>query len=515
MSYVIHVWESPTPATLEEAVHVAFNSGTEVVGQNPGFLVLAGRLTARYPCITRTPGGVWSDGPLDGQTDERAYVLGIADRHQEVLAHIVACAGRLGLTVFDGQAGKAYLPSGKTLASGASAPPVMPVAPPAPPCDGLTEEKIREAVYDGLMQALGGVGFVHDRTGEHELRLHFPGGFHRIGVPIWNYYPLNFQFTMHVQTRLDEVATITASITSGDPELIATATVVMVKYGFLYGESDKIYTVDSRPALAMAVAEMKSVMVNNLIPLLDRLGDLHALEALFNGPATNPPFQQHKNDGFTPLTLARLADNPEYPALRASYLGAVHPRNRRLKHELSRLVAYLDTYEEGKPPPPFVPYTTADFIAAYDGSQFHEIDVAAYECGTRGDANEGFRVDLLRNTEPLLPNFSMHLLRDLFRAQAKACADQDNFQKTTISQPSYALLSRGGVQELTLFAQCVPLSGLNAEKMRDLPLDAAVAEALRRECAQRTSNPMFAEEAEKYAGLKGYFAAIAARSLNS
>ena len=53
MSYVVHVWESPCPASLDEASHIAFDLGEDVVGQNPGFLVLAGRLTARFPCITR------------------------------------------------------------------------------------------------------------------------------------------------------------------------------------------------------------------------------------------------------------------------------------------------------------------------------------------------------------------------------------------------------------------------------------------------------------------------------
>ncbi|NHZ64366.1 hypothetical protein [Massilia genomosp. 1] len=134
MSYVIHVWESPRPASFEEAAHIAFDLAEEVVGQNPRFLILAARLTARFPCITRAPGGVWSDGPLDGKTGERVYVLGISHSHAEVFAHIVECAARLGLTVFDMQAARAYLPSGRMLAQLPAAPVAALPEPPAAPC---------------------------------------------------------------------------------------------------------------------------------------------------------------------------------------------------------------------------------------------------------------------------------------------------------------------------------------------------------------------------------------------
>jgi hypothetical protein len=119
---------------------------------------------------------VWSDGPLDGRTESRIYVLGIMHDHEEVFAHIVDCAGSLGLTVFDMQAAIAYLPSGQLLASlpatpsavSPSALPKLPVAPvfAATPSEGylvhvweepsqFTYQQIADLVFSRADDVLG------------------------------------------------------------------------------------------------------------------------------------------------------------------------------------------------------------------------------------------------------------------------------------------------------------------------------------------------------------------------
>jgi hypothetical protein len=517
MSYSIHVWEAPCPSTFDEAVHIALDLGEEVMGQNPGFIVLAGRLKARYPCITRDPDSVWSDGPLDGKTDERAYVLGIRGRHEEVVDHIVKSAAKLGLTVFDMQSGIAYLPSGKALTkqSAAELTKKSAAAPAAPQCDGLNETEVRNAIYEGMMSVLGVFGFVHDRTDEHQLMLRFPGGSHRIGVPIVNRYPLYYEFTVLISTRLDQVATIAATLRGVSSDYIEKAHCSLVGYGYLYGDARKEYQVDSRAGLALAITEMTTVIANQLPPLLEKISDIGGMDALFNGSATDPSFQLHRDDGFNALTLARLAGNPEYPALCARYLSAVHPANRDLRWNLPRLIAYLDDYDADNPAPPsFVPSDEAErIIAGYDGSQLEAIRVKPY--AGRGsafaDENEQFRMELMRKAESLMHNFSLRLVRDLFRAEAITCTAYDNFQRTTFANLSHALLSRGGVDELALFAECMPEAGLGAQRIKELPLAADIAESLRLACAERTTNPMFAARAVQYATLERYFAAVATR----
>ncbi len=650
MSYVIHVWESPCPASFEQAAHIAFDQAQDVVGQNPSFLVLAGRLTARFPCITRAPDGVWSDGPFDGKTEERVYVLGVSDRHEEVLAHVVECAARLGLTVFDMQSAIAYLPSGQMLAQLPAAPPApLPEPPAAPrfvatpaigylihvwevprvnnyheapdiafnrggdvlgqnlrfmvlaewlnarfPCntlepqawragavDGRTDKRvlvldicdrheevvayifhcasklglsafdmqsetalnvmgwqlrpyvppaepaaptvpmreqlpdIRDAVHEGMMRVLGDVGFVYDRTGEGHLILRFPGGYHRIGVPLYNYHPVCYKFHFFVTTRLDEVAAIAGPFLGINPDHGKGLACSQFDYGYLYGKAHTEYRVVSREGLAQAITEMNTVIVDKLLPLLDRISDVRGMDSLFNGPPTNPPFQSHGDQGFDALTLARLADNPDYPALCARYLDAMYPGDRQLRRDLPRLIAYLDHYDAANPAPaPPFPFDDATrFIADYDGSQVDEIAVkwvgaAGQECF---DIHAAFRAELMQDrTLPML-NLPLILLRDLLRAEAMAGTALYGYEMGRIGQLFYFLLSRGGVAELALCAQCVPVAWLRERGMTEMPFAADTAQSLRQACEKRTSDPMYGEQAGRYAALEKYFATFAAR----
>jgi len=85
--------------------------------QMPVFLELARRLTARFPCLTTpdAPGehGAWSDGPLDGETNEPIYGLGVStDLMDIVVPFVVETAKDLRLVVFDEQSGVVFLPDG-------------------------------------------------------------------------------------------------------------------------------------------------------------------------------------------------------------------------------------------------------------------------------------------------------------------------------------------------------------------------------------------------------------------
>jgi hypothetical protein len=119
MSYVLHLWEQPVPASLAEADQIHTRLSAERTGQNPKFIELAKRLTERYPCMTSLDDdedGAWSDGPLDGKTDTPVYSLGvqIAMLH-EVVPFVAATAIALGLVVYDTQAAEVHLPGGGVL----------------------------------------------------------------------------------------------------------------------------------------------------------------------------------------------------------------------------------------------------------------------------------------------------------------------------------------------------------------------------------------------------------------
>jgi hypothetical protein len=125
MSYTLQIWESPIPASAQEAEQICDQLSDENSEQNLKFITLAQLLTRRYPCITLLTGdedegyenGVWSEGPLDGVCYQPIYGLGIAISHvAEVMPFVCKTANALGLTVYDQQTGDTYLPSGACLA---------------------------------------------------------------------------------------------------------------------------------------------------------------------------------------------------------------------------------------------------------------------------------------------------------------------------------------------------------------------------------------------------------------
>lgn len=120
MSYVIHIWNEPTPKTYEEAEEFVFEHPRCSVSDSSVFEELASRLTEKYPCICneddQSEDKVWSDGPMDGECDENVYAIGILSQYAEdVLPYIIEKAGELGLTIYDMQLGRAVAPSGNVL----------------------------------------------------------------------------------------------------------------------------------------------------------------------------------------------------------------------------------------------------------------------------------------------------------------------------------------------------------------------------------------------------------------
>jgi len=127
MSYAVHFWSQPIPKTLDQATEIFDSLQSAPKRQNPLFQLLAKRLTARFPCITEIdeddPNLAWSDGPLDGITQDATYGIGIlSQRVDEVQPFVVETATSLGLVVMDDQQGEVYLPGGTVLNRDGAAP---------------------------------------------------------------------------------------------------------------------------------------------------------------------------------------------------------------------------------------------------------------------------------------------------------------------------------------------------------------------------------------------------------
>lgn len=127
MSYVVGIWEQPAgvplPTSVDAAVKLLDELYKEQPGQNPKFIILAQRLTRRFPCLTTVDYDeipeserAWVDGPFDGICDDRVFNLGLnRDVLDVVQPFVVVTANALGLNVMDDQAGDVYLADGTVL----------------------------------------------------------------------------------------------------------------------------------------------------------------------------------------------------------------------------------------------------------------------------------------------------------------------------------------------------------------------------------------------------------------
>jgi hypothetical protein len=121
MSYIIHIWEIPVPPTVEVAEALHQQLAGQRGPQNPKFITLAGKLTACFSGVTAMDDDddddtVWTDGALDGLTDQPVYGIGVrADALERVLLVLIRMARELQLVVYDMQAARLYRPDGQII----------------------------------------------------------------------------------------------------------------------------------------------------------------------------------------------------------------------------------------------------------------------------------------------------------------------------------------------------------------------------------------------------------------
>ncbi len=121
MSYIIHIWETPVPSTVEEAEALHQQLASQEAPQNPKFIILASKLTACFPVAMSMDGddgddAVWTDGAIDGLTDQPVYGIGVrTDALVRVLPVLLRLARVLQLVVYDMQAARLYRPDGQIM----------------------------------------------------------------------------------------------------------------------------------------------------------------------------------------------------------------------------------------------------------------------------------------------------------------------------------------------------------------------------------------------------------------
>lgn len=356
MSYVLKLWEPPVgrPAPADaRAVAGELDRLQGLPGGNPRFLALAQRLTAKFPCITSPQAQdmpqsrwAWSDGPLDGRTDEAVYAIGLrTGMLEQVRPFVIEQARALGLGVLDEQAGMAYLPDGVVLGQTDSAGP----AADAHRGESYTTADLEGLVFKAMGSLLASEGY-KGRKGDFSFTRKFPGGWHRVTLVMQDAWG-GIEVGSFIDTRLDCVVDLYfKAIPPGagtDPARKFTSRILQQRWmartpGFVDGSSYK-YMVGS-PSEAEHLGEHFATHWKSMLrPVLDQLETVEGMDQAMN---TQPLADSLLFRDFTNMEAnilaAYLARNPRLAELCDEILAGT-----RLPHHLEparRCVDYVRSH---------------------------------------------------------------------------------------------------------------------------------------------------------------------------
>ena len=130
MSYVIHLWDEPTPATWSQARATLARRVNQPAPPNPRFAELARRVQGLMPELAAD----WTLDAPDGMVDQAVWSLALASTLPDSFyPRLIDQAVSLGLSVYDEQAGECFVPGPWRLSEAGRERFVhAPVAPPAP-----------------------------------------------------------------------------------------------------------------------------------------------------------------------------------------------------------------------------------------------------------------------------------------------------------------------------------------------------------------------------------------------
>lgn len=107
MSYVIHIWDQPTPATWTEACSVLARLVNQPASPHPRFAELARRMHVWTPELAAD----WTLDAPDGVVDQAVWSLALAQTLPDSFyPRLIDQAVNLGLSVYDEQAGACFVP---------------------------------------------------------------------------------------------------------------------------------------------------------------------------------------------------------------------------------------------------------------------------------------------------------------------------------------------------------------------------------------------------------------------
>lgn len=341
MSYLLHVWETPVPESLAGAARAAIDRGGEVVGRSPGFLVLAGRLRARYPGLSHDrSGSIWSDAPPDGSTDQRSWSLGVGGDLARVTRFIVRQANLLGLCVLDIQQGIAWLPGGAVLAMSGPTAAGVPLSALAGD-DRLTKTRVHGELRRLLHRVFTPLGYQRrDSLDGEACRLTLPDGFIDIGVAIWDHHS-SCSFSLFCSIRHARCADLVESFEDVGAQYRGQRACAIIHLGDVHPERIDRIEVDGLRRFHIELDSLETLLRAQFEPLLVQCRTLEGLEAYVNRAARVRSARHANVHYMDDIVLAWLVGNPAWERIGAECSAALPPRAGELRERIERLLAHL------------------------------------------------------------------------------------------------------------------------------------------------------------------------------
>lgn len=340
MSYVLRLWQQPADEPLPESVAAASDLLDRLLNnspsQNPCFITLAQRLTARHPALgdvlaqgLPASSCAWSDGPLDGKTESAVYAIGLnRSRLEKVRPFVLEQAKALGLQVMDEQAGEVYLSSGQVLSLPQAHRDWMDkyLAEYDAQCAEVpNQHEMQQILFERLTPFLAQHGYRLNKR-ERSFKCRFPDGFLQIQLYVSDLGRHGCYFELMLHSSLYPFIDLMAAILQPERPLEESRIGMALRLkqdqwmddagGFIEDNATKQYKITSYSQIDAVIEHVLMKLETRLLPILAQSRTIQGLDALLNpDPVTQSVFFVHHNYGARHIISAYLARNPRLAAL--------------------------------------------------------------------------------------------------------------------------------------------------------------------------------------------------------
>lgn len=215
----------------------------------------------------------------------------------------------------------------------------------------MKKSEVMAKVLDGISALLLDKGFRLRKKDQSIIRK-INGVTQKIEIPMWDYWPLYYSFTLLVSVRDEVAAAIFNHFFDIPPEFCAEtdSAIGNLKY-FLDGEGRE-YKVTTMDEVSKAISDLTPIVLEKILPFFERCTSIHGIDAALNTDShkfaiTNP---LSVADAAKALIAARLAANPKFANLANQYEVAIRGLNDDNQCRMNKLLAFLREYDIANPP---------------------------------------------------------------------------------------------------------------------------------------------------------------------